>query len=195
MQWAEAVAGLASSSPGQCPHRPCTVLLHPFCIIVFILLNWRGIAAYAAMPLHPLVAHWHTLYHKHSHDTAGSATASVTSLERVGVAAKTKVVLACVDDQRATKDRVGPDERNLLVGNVDVGSARAVSLDVAEVADVTLGGSRASVVLAVGVEVAAGTGATRAHVSKLMDAAAKIPEGAGRQTRRSTRTRRSRWRW
>jgi hypothetical protein len=93
------------------------------------------------------------------------------------VAALAEVVLAGVDDERAAEDRVGADERDLRVLDVDVDVARAVGLDVAEVADVALRVGGAAVVLAVGVEVGAGRGAARREVAELVDVEAALGVG------------------
>lgn len=123
-------------------------------------------------------------------DTASGTAASVAGGERVGVAALAEVVGTGVDDDRAADDRVGADERDLLVlrgcqrpfltlrasatltGDVDVDVARAVSLDVAEVADVTLSVRRTSVVLSMRVEMRPRRRTTVGVVSKSVDTGA-----------------------
>lgn len=42
----------------------------------------------------------------------------------------TKVIGACVDDDGSADDRVSAEKRDVLVGDVDRGVSRAVSLDV-----------------------------------------------------------------
>ena len=117
----------------------------------------------------------------HSHDTTGSSATSVTGLERVGVTALAKVVGALVDDDRSADDRVGAEERDVLVcmsarrqegdhtqrrtGDVDGSGAGSVGLDVAEVSDVSLRVLGSTVVLLQGVEVGTGGSASVATLS------------------------------
>ena len=64
----------------------------------------------------------------------------------------------------------GPEKLRVGVDDVDLGDALGVGLDVAEVADVPLGGVRAGVLGLVGVEVAAGRhGVGRGDVAELVD--------------------------
>ena len=107
-------------------------------------------------------------------DTAGGTAAGVAGGERVLVAALAVVVGADVDNDGAADNRVGADERDLLVcggsagrslplhsaprltGDVNIGVARAVGLDIAEVTNVTVGVGGTAVVLAMRVKVRAG---------------------------------------
>lgn len=56
-----------------------------------------------------------------SHDTASGTSTGVTSLERVGVTAFTKVVGTLVDDDGAANDARGAKERDVLVWDVSCG--------------------------------------------------------------------------
>ena len=66
----------------------------------------------------------------HSHDTTGSSATGVSGLQGVWVTTLTKVIGAGVDDDGSADDRVSAEKRDVLVGDVDRGVSRAVSLDV-----------------------------------------------------------------
>jgi hypothetical protein len=57
---------------------------------------------------------------KYSHDTTGSSSTGVTSLERVGVSTLTEIILAGVYDNGSANDGLGTEEGNVLVCFVSI---------------------------------------------------------------------------
>lgn len=112
-----------------------------------------------------------------TNDTASGSRTSVTGLEGLLVVTLAEIVSAGVDNDGAANDAVGANQLDKVVGDGALGIALSISLDVAEVTNVT-GLIRGSTVgLVEGVEVRAGRGAAVGVVAKGVDVEATLGVG------------------
>lgn len=100
--------------------------------------------------------------------TASRSRTSVTGLERVRVTALSEIIDTTVDDDSASENRLGSNQRNELILDRADGITSGVSREVAEITNVTGFVGGCTMGLAERVEVAAGRGAAIGIVAKLV---------------------------
>lgn len=112
-----------------------------------------------------------------TNDTAGGSRASVSGLERVGMATLSKIVLTTVDNDGSANNGVVTSQLEKRVLENTLGNTLRVSLDVSEVTNVSLRVGGTTVVLLEGVEVGAGRSAAVGVVTKLVDVESSLSVG------------------
>lgn len=101
----------------------------------------------------------------------------VTSLQGFGVVGLAQVVGTGVNDNGSTNDRVRADEREVRVGNLNLGNTRTIGLEVTQVTNVPDFGSSVTVGGTGGVEVGTGGSAAVRVVTELVDVEASLGVG------------------
>jgi len=113
-------------------------------------------------------------------DAAHDAFAGVAGDEGVGWWASAQVVAVGVDDESSADDAKGSGEAEVWVDDIDGRDAVLVRTDIAEIAEVAVGGSEAAVCAPGGVEVSAHGLASVAEITEFVDMESVE---AGRETR------------
>lgn len=106
---------------------------------------------------------------RQSNDSAAKTSAGVAGSLAQFVSADAEIVDISVNDDGAADDVVDSAQRDLFVGNVDLGDAASVGLNVSQVANVTNGRVWSSVFQLGWVEVRPSRGASVGVVAELMD--------------------------
>jgi len=91
-------------------------------------------------------------------NTAGSTPSGVSSFQALLVASLSQIVSPGMDDDAPADDRVGADQLEVLVGDVQLHVSRGIGLDIAKITNVTVLGVGCSVRFVVGVEMRASGG-------------------------------------
>jgi len=101
-----------------------------------------------------------------ANNTASGTRPSITSLERLFIAALAEVVSSGMDNNSSTDNALGTDNLDQWIGHGTLRVALAISLDVTKVADMAVLVRRRAVALAMRVEVRSSRGATVGIVAK-----------------------------
>ena len=91
----------------------------------------------------------------YTNDTACSTSTSIASLQALFIATLTEIILASVNNDHSSKNALGSNQFEVRILECSRCSTRRVSLDVAQIASMAVGGSRSTVTLVVGIEMGA----------------------------------------